>query len=76
MAEFLDKIEVHPASDLAQTVHRKLKDGVVVDAPAEADHVLSSVHPLPGWVRVAVIVGSSAALWSAIIGGVWWLVAH
>ncbi|CAN7416447.1 hypothetical protein LJR225_002668 [Phenylobacterium sp. LjRoot225] len=76
MAEILDKFEVHTASDLAHSVHRKLKGGIVADAPPEADRVLESVRPLPGWARVAVVVGLSMALWGGIIGGVWWLIAR
>lgn len=76
MAEILDEIEVHTASDLAEAVHQKLKGGIVADAPPEADRALESVRPLPGWVRMTVILGGSALLWAAIIGGVSWLLAR
>ena len=75
MVEILDKIEVHSAPDLARSIHRKLKNQIVADAPADADRVLATVAPLPGWMRMAVILGASLMLWAAIIGGVWWLIA-
>jgi hypothetical protein len=76
VAETLDKIEVHTASDLARAARRKLKSGIVADAPADADHALASVRPLPRWMRIAILLGVSIMLWAAIIGGAWWLIAR
>lgn len=73
MAEILDKFEVHTASDLARAVHRKLQDGIVADAPPDADRIQASVAPWPAWLAITLILGASLLLWAAIIGAVWWL---
>lgn len=40
---------------------------VVGDAPEKPDELLPSSPILPGWARLGIVLGSSAALWGLII---------
>jgi hypothetical protein len=49
-----------------------LRDGLVCDAPADADEVLAGIPVWPRWIGLTLALATSAALWAAIILGVRW----
>lgn len=64
IAEDLARAPAAPPA-LARSLAREL----VVEAPADYDAVMAQLPVLPGWARVSLIVGFSAAGWAAIIAG-------
>jgi len=47
-------------------------EGLVCDAPPDADEVLAAIPVWPRWIGLALALATSAVLWAAIVLGVRW----
>jgi hypothetical protein len=55
-----------------EPVERPLREGLVCDAPPDADEVLGAIPVWPRWIGLTLALATSAALWAAIIFAARW----